>query len=208
MTKSFIACLLLLFSLNSFCQNAKKRRSIKPDVASHFDADSLIKTINPDYWNATADFSGGTLSKDIITNISGANLFEIEKKADSLNTGRGAFILFYDIRSMDGRKDTVKQQYDSFSWSTDSLRKEITYYDKVNEIKHLMSLKFISGVVYFSGWDFPNVETASESSANLVPFYFARTGPGSIIVFENAVFQNKDGTLLKPLNKTIKLIYN
>jgi hypothetical protein len=207
MTKFIIAFTILLFSLNCFCQSSKKRKNIRPDVAVSYNTDSLLQTINPDYCIATADFSGGTLSKDIITTISGSDLFKIEKTADSINSGKGAFILFYDIKLIDGRKDTVKQYFDNFSWSVDSLQKQIIAYDKVNEIKHLMKLNLVSGVVYFSGWDFHNVMIVSAQSGDLLYNCFRHTGPGSVIVFENSVFQNKDGSLMKPLNKTVRLGY-
>lgn len=64
---------------------------------------------------------------------------------------------------------------------------------------------FLSGTIYFSGENFPNVIVATKKDFPSLQNYFGRCAPGSIITFENCIYKNPDGTLSKPLTKTIKL---
>ena len=73
------------------------------------------------------------------------------------------------------------------------------------EILELSKKSFISGTVYFSGANFPNVLTVYGGEYDLLKNLIGRCGPGSIISFENCIFKNADGALTKPLTKSIKL---
>lgn len=64
---------------------------------------------------------------------------------------------------------------------------------------------YLSGNIYFSGTNFTNVITVTKKDFFLLPNYFGRCAPGSIITFENCIYKNPDGSLSKPLTKTIKL---
>ncbi len=79
------------------------------------------------------------------------------------------------------------------------------YSGNIIEILELSKKSFISGTVYFSGANFPNVLTVYTGEYDLLKRLLLRCSPGSILSFENCIFKNTDGTLTKPLTKSIKL---
>ncbi|WP_462254958.1 hypothetical protein [Ferruginibacter sp.] len=79
------------------------------------------------------------------------------------------------------------------------------YPGNINEIFELSKKIFISGTIYFSGENFHNVLTVHTGENDLLKNLIARCSPGSIISFENCIFKNTDGTLAKPITKSIKL---
>jgi hypothetical protein len=64
---------------------------------------------------------------------------------------------------------------------------------------------FISGTIYFSGTYFPNVVIVFKNDFVSLQKHFQRCAAGSIINFDNCIYKNPDGSLSKPLTKTIKL---
>ena len=72
----------------------------------------------------------------------------------------------------------------------DYCRAELEYFDF--DTKYSV----VSATVYFSGANFPNVQTASITGNNLaaVKALMARCGPGSVISFDNVKVSGPDGT--------------
>lgn len=98
------------------------------------------------------------------------------------------------------------------------LDKEMSYFNLLNcgdrtdslsiqmaEFLYYAAKPFLSGTIYFSGNSFPNVITVTKKDFPSLPNLFARCTPGSVITFENCVYKETNGTLSKPLSKSIKL---
>ena len=53
----------------------------------------------------------------------------------------------------------------------------------------------VSATVYFSGANFPNVQTSSLSGNSLAPLaaFIQRCGPGSVVTFDNVKVTGPDG---------------
>jgi len=76
----------------------------------------------------------------------------------------------------------------------------------VNELRILAAKDFVAGKAYFSGSNFSNAIVIQLKGPGLIQGSIDRCAPGTIVVFENAIYRNPDRTLSKPVNTTIKLL--
>lgn len=73
------------------------------------------------------------------------------------------------------------------------------------ELFYYSAKLFISGTIYFSGNGFSNVITVTKNNYSSLSNLANRCIPGSIVTFENCVYKELNGSLSKPLFKSIKL---
>lgn len=153
----------------------------------------------------TIFFSGANFQNTMAATLAGNSLSLIKNMIDRCKPG--TIVSFERIIALNSKGDTVPVK-----------EKIITFYsgtansDTLNKIsenhsffKSIISHQFISGTIYFSGTQFPNVIIISKKDFPSLQNHFGRCAAGSIITFENCIYKNPDGTLSKPLTKTIKL---
>lgn len=73
------------------------------------------------------------------------------------------------------------------------------------EIDNLKNFDFISGNIYFSGYGFTNVTAVKAVEKTKLDMYYYRSGPGTTITLESCMYKNGDGSISRPISKSIKL---
>jgi hypothetical protein len=193
---SFVALFILLAPL-CFTQNAKQYK-IKKTIAKSA-TDSAKR--HP-FYNALVYFSGNGQSQVKMATFYSSDLPSLMKMIDS--TSNGAIVTFDYLKYVNGYGDTklITEIPYKFNKGTDTVKYESNI---IKELKKLINLNFISGTVYFSGTYFPNVLITYPKGIESLNTYFKRCAPGTIVVFENCIYKNEDGSVSKPLSKSFKL---
>lgn len=201
---------MILFSLSSFCfsQNMPRVRfgtldTNRVSVEEFNDQTGLTITKGYKIDSAMAYFSGANFSDVHVVNLYphyDSLLFFRYKK--SVMPGS---VVSFDVSSSLPPADThFKTCLNYFFYG---LKKVDTFYNdpKLAEFKRLLDLKYIKGIIYFSGEFFPNVVSFYVNPGNLSELkkYFERAGRGTTITFEN-VYYLKDDKTIDTINRTFK----
>ncbi|MEI9956817.1 MAG: hypothetical protein WDM90_11060 [Ferruginibacter sp.] len=212
----FLFAFTILFQGKAICQNTTQKASLaKPDfwvgntVSTRVNIDSFklnldIKaTDGYKFKNATVYFSGANFQNVVTATIYGSSLSAVSNLVNKCTAGSS--ITFDDVKLMDNKNKDIRVDGKSYLFYSGEFvaSKEAV---KLNvELFDLMKKDFISGTIYFSGENFPNVVTVNIKNNLSAKTYFNRCTPGSKIAFENCVYKNADGTLSKPITKMIKM---
>jgi hypothetical protein len=118
----------------------------------------------------------------------------------------GSVVTFDNVKFTDAKGAEISVESKSYMFYGGEYVTNTAYLSKVNgEIFELIKKDFISGTIYFSGENFPNVITTHSKDIETKKSLFARCGPGSVISFDNCVYKNTDGTSSKPVSKSLKM---
>lgn len=153
----------------------------------------------------TAYFSGANFQNVIVASVAGESLTLLSKQADRLIAG--SVVSFDNIRAISETGEEFAVAGKSFVLYTGNLVVDSAAVSSEanRELAELMKKNFISGTIYFSGNGFPNVLVVQRHEFSTLEKIFGRCVPGSIVSFENCICKNADGSLSKPVTKSIKM---
>jgi hypothetical protein len=217
MKYSFIILLFLLsLTISSLAQTAKKRPRLSKLTIGNlqgarlqidsFKAQKELKTndgFGIIYYNIY--FSGVNFQNVQVATVAGSSFAPLISLMEKCVPG--SVISFDNIIALNKAGDTGFVNGKSFTIysGTDSIDTKKTVSETNKQLYELMKKEFTSGVIYFSGNGFTNVITVSKKDFPSLANLFARCVPGSVVTFENCIYKKPDGTLSKPLFKSIKL---
>ncbi len=117
----------------------------------------------------------------------------------------GSVVTFDSVKVIDKKGIEISIAGKSYVFYSGEYNISIALSEANKEIFELIGKDFISGTIYFSGGNFPNVITILCKDMETKKSLFARCGPGSVISFDNCVYKNTNGTSSKPVSKSLKM---
>jgi hypothetical protein len=225
MNKYIIALSLLLFSAQVFCQSTqldfqKRDSTVAEDTKLKVTIGNLNNYVRPylilttvdaikqqkniiapkgyTLMDATVYFSGAGFHNVIATNVWGMMSY-----IDSCRSG--SFISFDDVRLKNNKTGQIVHA-ESSTYIFDIKDAHLPNKDQ-STFHFLRNTYYFKGDIYFSGTNFPNVYIihVAASPPSQYQSVFAKVKAGTIITFENVVYKDEDGSLSKPVSKTIKV---
>lgn len=187
----------LLIAGQVFSQIKKNKEVTKPVSIVNSDSTKPLGL-----YRAQVYFTGIGLPHAISYNSSSHDLNLLMKDIDSASKGGIVSIDYIVFVDSTGKTKNVSERPYNFKRSQDSSQIKS---QAVQEVEKLLVLKFISGIVYFSGAGFTNVLSVKATDTSTLYKSYALSRPGTIITLDNCIYKNTNGNLSGPINKSIKL---
>ncbi len=192
----FLQIIFLLTPFIIFSQTKQGKTATKSISKENNDSTKTSRL-----YTAQVYFSGNGLQHVKMATFTNSSLNELMVNIDSAS--KGAFVTFEYLKSIDS--EGVKN-IKEIPYNFKAIKDTITTKSKaVQEVEKLKENIFSNGTIYFAGFGFPNVISVKASETKTLYYYYSRSGPGTTIAYENCIYKNANGSLSKPLNKTITL---